>query len=414
MATWVRSLNFLKEFGTMGWVPRFNMSSNGVFNEIDVSPITGAESSCVGILTDGYGVIKGPSPPVLMDRVIDQHWSMDLSFYSWRDPKACYRVPWLNPQCDALVSRKIGHGSALNASRVSKNGVVTQHRGGENDIRISPSLQRRSSKPISMGLVSNISRRATQVWHLNGLSNNSKAYKGVSFFRILPSGICSGSLATGKWRRAREVRGAVKRSLSRLSIFGRPATDDEISGRTETILNQAVEARVFRVGLEFQCSRCKRHNWYAVSEFDDTYNCKSCFARELTPRLDWTTWNYMSDGFYRSTNKLDGNISVLLALNFINYVFDHTIHYVPSFDYSDESGPHELDFAIVASEFLHDRVDLIFGEAKSGADLNGRSRQKSNLSLQRREPTYASAPWPMTLPTPTKLSSVNWWSQRRR
>jgi transposase InsO family protein len=36
VAEWIRFLGFLKEFSTMGWVPRFNMNYYGVGNEIDV------------------------------------------------------------------------------------------------------------------------------------------------------------------------------------------------------------------------------------------------------------------------------------------------------------------------------------------------------------------------------------------
>ena len=408
VAKWIRSLGFLKEFSTMGWVPRFSMNFYGVGNDIDVFPIMSAESSRVGLLTDGYGVIDGPVPPFETSGAIDQHWSMDVSFYASRDTRACYRLPWLNSHCDALVSHKIGHGSELNASRVSKRGFVVQHQADQGDIRISPIAPKEVVKAFLEGVGIRYLQTSNSGLALQRIIEELGGLRGCDLFQNSAIRELLGSLSTGKWKRAREVRGAVQRSLAGLSIFGRPATKEEITARTESILSQAVEAKVFRIGLEFQCSRCKRHNWYAVSEFNDGYNCKSCFARESTPRLDATTWNYMSDGFYRSTNKLDGNITVLLALNCIDHVLEHHMHCVPSFDYSDDSGPHEMDFGIIASELMGGEVDLIFGEAKSGPTSATRSVRKSKPLGKRPDPICVSPRWLKISTRPTRPSSVSW------
>ena len=70
--------------------------------------------------------------------------------------------------------------------------------------------------------------------------------------------------------------------------YAQPATKGQKAEAVSALLDRAMKAKVFRIGLEFQCSRCKRYNWYAVTEFNEGYNCKSCFAREVTPRLDTT------------------------------------------------------------------------------------------------------------------------------
>jgi hypothetical protein len=134
---------------------------------------------------------------------------------------------------------------------------------------------------------------------------------------------------------------------------------------------------VFRIGLVFQCSRCRRHNWYAVTEFDDGFNCKSCFAREITPRLDATRWCYASDGFFRTSNKLDGNITLLLVIDFFNHIFESEVKFAPSFDYKIDGEPHEMDFAVISSGGILSReVDVIFGESKSGTALKEDERKK--------------------------------------
>jgi hypothetical protein len=183
-------------------------------------------------------------------------------------------------------------------------------------------------------------------------------------------------LATGKHRLGKEVRGAVKKSLKDHKIFNQPASPKQISERAENLISRAIEATVLRVGLEFQCSRCKRHHWYAVTEFSDGYNCKSCFSREVTPRLDTTEWYYASDGLFRSANKLDGNITILLALAFFNDLLDHDLKYVPSFDYKINDEQHEMDFGIISSKMLRLNVEMVFGESKSGTALKDDERKK--------------------------------------
>jgi hypothetical protein len=157
-----------------------------------------------------------------------------------------------------------------------------------------------------------------------------------------------------------------------------------VTQQVDSILDRAVKANVFRIGLVFQCSRCKRHNWYAVTEFDDRFNCKSCFAHEVTPRLDATKWCYTSDGFFRTSNKLDGNITILLALNFFSNSFDRSLQFAPSFDYSLDGEPHEMDFAVISSGGILSReVDMIFGESKSGAALKEDERKKLRIFGER-------------------------------
>jgi hypothetical protein len=138
VAGWIRSLGFLKDFSTMGWVPRYNMNYYAVGNEIDVEPISAYDSSSVGILENGYGVIKGPVPGFLRTEHFDQHWSMDLSFYGLRNLDACYRLPWLNSGCDRLVQRNVGLGFDIDAAHISQRGIVTQQAGTSGQVRIFP------------------------------------------------------------------------------------------------------------------------------------------------------------------------------------------------------------------------------------------------------------------------------------
>jgi len=78
---------------------------------------------------------------------------------------------------------------------------------------------------------------------------------------------------------------------------------------------------------------------------------------------------------FRSGNKLDGNITVLLALNFFEQILDHDLQYAPSFDFKVDGKPNEMDFGIISTGMFRE-VETIFGESKSGASLNADERAK--------------------------------------
>ena len=64
-------------------------------------------------------------------------------------------------------------------------------------------------------------------------------------------------LASGKSRVAAEVRGAIHKSLKGLSIFGQPATKEQLGQRVDSILDQAVEATSFGSALCFSAPAAK-------------------------------------------------------------------------------------------------------------------------------------------------------------
>ena len=72
-----------------------------------------------------------------------------------------------------------------------------------------------------------------------------------------------------------------------------------------------------------------------------------------------------------SSDKLDGNITVLLTLAFFSEVFSYGLQYAQSFNYRLNGSTHEMDFGIIASEWLRSDVDLIFGAAGHTLCLQG-------------------------------------------
>lgn len=377
VADWIRSLDFLKDFSTMGWVPRFNMDYYGVGNEIDVRPIKAFESSPIAVLTDGYGSLEGPSLPFLRDDdPWSGLWSTDLSFYAYGQNDSCYRLPWLNAGCDALIRGKIGMGFELDAARVSKQGIVAQHQGKRNSTTLQPITAVDVTAAFLQGHQIDYVGTSSPGLAMERIIEMLGGIRGCALFKNPAIRELLEELASGGTKPATDVRAAVNRTMVNYLHYAQPATKDQKADAVSALLDRAMEAKVFRIGLEFQCPRCKRYNWYAVTEFNEGYNCKSCFAREVTPRLDTTRWHYASDGFFRTSNKLDGNITILLTLTFFNYLFKQRVQYAPSFNYKLAGEAHEMDFAVVAGNDHHEQVEMIFGESKSGATLNPGERAK--------------------------------------
>lgn len=373
---WIRSKGLVKNLVTMGWVPHYDRETYGVVNQLDIDQVRGFEANAVGVLVDGYGKIEGPKPSFLTRGNVFAHWSMDISFSTFRTPDACYSLPWLNSGCDALVSRSIGLSFDMDATRVSQDGIVVRQRGDSGDVRICPISAIQVVRAFLQGMQIEYLQSSSPGLALSRIVEMMGGFRNCEIFQNSAIRETLEDLATGKHRLATEVVGKVKRSLQNYRFYGQQATNDQINQQAQTLLTRAIAANVFRVGLEFQCSRCQRHNWYAVTEFDRQFNCKSCFSREESPRLDTTKWYYASDGLFRSSNKLDGNMTILLTLAFFEELLDHDVKYVPSFDYQISGEPHEMDFGIIASKMLRPDVEMIFGESKSGAALKEEERKK--------------------------------------
>jgi hypothetical protein len=375
VADWIRMLSI--PVVSKGWMPRYKMDHYAMRNEIEIEPIRGYESSAVGVLEDGYGVIQVQVPEFMRNAQIGQRWSVDLSFSAVPAPTTRYHLPWLNSGCDTLVQHKIGRGHDLDGAHISRSGIVTQQAGTTDQVRISPITTVDAVRAFLKGFGIEYQRISPPGLVLERIIEMFQGLRDCELFQNAAVRQLLDHLANGSWLLAAEVRAAINKSLQGRQHYGQPMTKEQITEMVDSILTQAVGAKVFRIGLVFQCSRCKRYNWYATTEFNDRFNCKSCFAHEPIPRLDTAKWHYVSDGFFRTSNKLDGNITILLTLNFLDHMLGHSNHFSASFDYEIDAGQHEMDFAVITGGDIFGReVEVIFGESKSGTALNEDERKK--------------------------------------
>jgi hypothetical protein len=378
VANWIGSQGLVTELSRMGWVPHCRRDMYGVANELEIDPIRAFEGNAVSVLNDGYGKLQGPKPEFLTSQHRHQHWSMDMSFYTYGNTTASYKMPWLNSGCDALVRRKIGSHSDMNATHVSQEGLVSQHDGDDGDVRLSPITSIDVVKAFLEGSgieyvqTSGPGLALARILEMMGTFHSCEVFQNEAIRQTLED------MAKGDPRTVLSVKISLIQSLKNYTLYEKPATQAQKGERAAQLLNRAIEAKLFKVGLVFQCSRCKRRNWYATTEFTDKYNCKSCFATEETPHIHELEWYLFSDGLFRSTNKLDGNITVLLALNFFDHILDHDLRYAPSFDYRIGDKSNEMDFGIISTGIFRE-VETIFGESKSGLSLDTDEQAKLKL-----------------------------------
>jgi hypothetical protein len=378
VANWMGFQGLVSELSRMGWVPHHRRDMYGVGNELELSPIRAFEENAVSVLNDGHGKLQGPKPSFLKSHHRYRHWSMDMSFYAFGIATASYKLPWLNSGCDALVRRQIGSHSDMDAAHVSQQGLVSQHDGDDGDVRLSPITPADVVKSFLQGCGIEYLRTSPPGLALARILEMLGSFYGCEVFQNEAIRQTLEEMAKGEPRTAHSVKISITQSLKNYTIYEKPASQIEKVRRASQLLRSAIHAKLFKVGLVFQCSRCHRHNWYATTEFTDKYHCKSCFASEDTPHIHEHDWYLASDGLFRSTNKLDGNITVLLALNFFDHIFDHDLRYAPSFDYKIDGKQNEMDFGIISSG-MWGKVETIFGESKSGAELNDDEQTKLKI-----------------------------------
>ncbi|MFZ0913581.1 MAG: hypothetical protein WAN09_09850 [Candidatus Korobacteraceae bacterium] len=383
VANWIGKQGLLKSLSRQGWVPHYGNRGYGVGGELEVDQVRGTEGNAVGVLVDGHGKLEGPVPPFLTRDDYSEHWSMDLDFFTFRTPDACYDMPWLNSGCDALIGRRIGMGFGMDVARIANSGIVARLDGNSGDIRIGPIKAEDVVQGFLDGASVQYKETSSPGLALHRIIEMVGGFYNCEVFRNSAIRDTLDEMANGDSRLATEVWAKIMKSLRNYTYFGQPTNQEQKATRRNRLLEEAIESGVFRVGLVFQCTRCRRHHWYAITEFDTHYNCKSCFSRESTPRLDVLPWHYASDGLFRSANKLDGNITIILTLMFFNQLFDHDLKFAPSFNYSLDGSDHEMDFAIIAKERFKGIVEMVFGESKSGMSLSEDERNKLKVFGQR-------------------------------
>jgi hypothetical protein len=367
---WFASLGISAETVRLkGWVPRFRGwgRDRRVSPEMQIRSPVSEDGDEVVVFNEWYGSLRTTAPDCeLRGPYFSQHWAAELRVLGAASEDGTFKLPWLHPECDALVERKIGHGYKPYSSRVSKHGIVVLLRGNRENLTIEePKLTEVLQAYLKDG----------------GFTYLKVSTPGLTLERIieqlgglLPCTVLQNpgvrelieKLANGSRTPANDVRRIIHKSLR---------TDKaEKQKEFNSILSRLVEKSVLRQGFELQCQRCQRHDWYHMSDLGTEFRCKKCFHVQQVPNLDGMPWWYVSDGLFRLEGKVAGCLTTILSLLFLNHFVGHGVKYVPSFDYADGAILGERDFAVLASDFLQEDVDVIIGECKSLKDVEENQR----------------------------------------
>lgn len=359
-----------------GWVHRFGERAHRVSPEVQVRPPISKESSEIVVVNDGYGTLQGPTPDCeFLGPAFSQHWATELQVLGTADEERTFRFPWLHPECDKLAGPKVGHGFGPVSSRVSKQGIVVFRRGERENIWIEePKVTQVFQAYLRDGGFTHLRTSSPGL----ALERIVEQFGGLAPCRVLQNSAVRdiiGQLANGSSMRAEEVRKKIHRALS-LSKTGNEES-------FETILGHLISKRVLRQGLALQCDKCQRRDWYHLTDLGEDFKCKKCFHVQIVPFLDKRPWHYVSDGLFRLEGKVAGCLTAILSLLFLRNFLSHETKYVPSFDYTDGTSAAERDFAVLASEFLQDDVDVIIGECKTSKELQEKEKNDTKLMGER-------------------------------
>ena len=142
-------------------------------------------------------------------------------------------------------------------------------------------------------------------------------------------------------------------------------------GGGERIIQQLIDAKVFQLGMEIQCSICTKRSWYSVKAADYELQCLQCLSQiSFPPDSKKVKWAYRPLGPFSSTNQADGAYTVLLTLRFFSDLLLLGGATTPLMSFTIEKNgmkPLEADLALFfqVPELVNSKHELIFAECKT-------------------------------------------------
>ena len=146
-------------------------------------------------------------------------------------------------------------------------------------------------------------------------------------------------------------------------------------GGAERIIQQLIDAKVFQLGMEIQCSICTRHSWYSVKAADYKLQCSQCLSQiSFPPDSKKVKWAYRTLGPFSLPNQAEGAYTVLLTLRFFSDLLLLAGATTPLMSFTaqkDGMKPLEADLALFFQVLglENSRHELIFAEGKTFNDF---------------------------------------------
>lgn len=146
-------------------------------------------------------------------------------------------------------------------------------------------------------------------------------------------------------------------------------------GGAERIIQQLINAKVFQLGMEIQCSICTKRSWYSVKAADYELQCLQCLSQiSFPPDSKKVKWAYRTLGPFSLPNQADGAYTVLLTLRFFSDLLLLGGATTPLMSFTaqkDGMKPLEVDLALFfqVPGLINSNLELIFAECKTFNDF---------------------------------------------
>ena len=146
-------------------------------------------------------------------------------------------------------------------------------------------------------------------------------------------------------------------------------------GGAENIIQRLIDAKVFQLGMEIQCSICTKRSWYSVKAADYELQCPQCLSQiSFPPDSKKVKWAYRTLGPFSLPNQADGAYTVLLTLRFFSDLLLLGGATTPLMSFTaqkDGMKPLEADLALFfqVSGIVNSSHELIFAECKTFNDF---------------------------------------------
>jgi hypothetical protein len=147
------------------------------------------------------------------------------------------------------------------------------------------------------------------------------------------------------------------------------ANENKFKPNPKGLLKRLTELKVFRLGVEIQCSICQQHSWHTLSDFDYETKCPICLNQSDIPSYSPNDikWSYRSFGSFSLPKQAFGVYTVLLTYYFFARKLDGATTPLMSFVAKKNNIEIEADLALFfqESKFGKPKRELLFVECKT-------------------------------------------------
>lgn len=155
-----------------------------------------------------------------------------------------------------------------------------------------------------------------------------------------------------------------------------------IKNGVKTTLKELCDYKVFLIGFNIKCSICSSHFWYALTEIENSINCKGClenFDFPIEPEFTYKLNDLIKNNVYQSPTQRDGNLAVVRSLISIRGKSSKSFEYGPQLnlydDYHSRKPFSDIDLVAISDG------KFIIGEVKHNSKLFSEHSNKALKGL---------------------------------